>query len=139
MTKTESQNSNPILYLIIGALAFWIYTQSQKTPGPAPTPTPDVEVKSDKALVEGSTKAAKALLAAMADDLDELAVQAVQGKIKTVSDAGRANTQMDEETRTKFKQSMAELWKGKLGDKDLPASASQIFIDTAAGFRKAIK
>ena len=141
MTKIEPQNnSNPILYLIIGALAFWIYTQSQqKAPSPTPTPTPDVEVRSDKALVDGSAKAAKALLQAMADDLDELAAQAVQGKIHTVSDAGKANTEMDEVTRRKFKQSMSDLWKGKLGDKDLPISAPQIFIDTANGFRKAAK
>lgn len=137
MTTTETKSNNPLMLIIIAVMGFVIWQQSQKAP--SPTPTPDVEVKSDKVLIEGSTKAAKALLAGMAEDLESLAVETVQGKVKKVSEAAKVNTEADEATRAKFKAAMAELWKSRLGDGDLQPSASQVFLDTAAGFKKAIK
>lgn len=141
MTTTTDNNdiSKWLPWVAVAVMAFLYFQNKNAVPIDPVNPTPDVEIRSDKALVEGSTKAAKAFVSSMAEDLEFLAADAVQGKVKKVSDAAKVNIESDESTRAKFKAAMAELWKGRLGDGDLPPSASQVFLDTANGFRKAVK
>lgn len=139
MPSETKQQINPWMVVAIAAIGYLLLTRNAPNP-PSPGPAdPVVPAKVDAQLVEGSRVAVKALVEAMAADMNETAKEIADGLSKTVSEVAASNAKRDTDSREAFKKSMAELLKTRLGDGDLKAGSESVFRDVASGFRKAVK
>jgi hypothetical protein len=86
--------------------------------------------------LQGESRAVMAaFVAAMANDMDAVAVEVEQGRARTVAEVSAVNVQRDIVTRNRFKADMARMMEPRLGNAALPPTAKQTFNDIAAGFR----
>lgn len=138
-SSETKQQINPWMVIAIAVVGYLLLTRNATNP-PGPNPIdPVAPAKIDAQLVEGSRVAVKALVEAMARDMDATAKEVADGQSKTVSEIALANVKRDTDSREVFKRSMAELLKSRLGDGDLRAGSESVFRDVASGFRKAVK
>lgn len=100
---------------------------SPVVPDPITPDMPSLSKESRKAMIE--------FVQGMASDMDAVAKEIGDGKLKTVLDVSGYNVKRDIDTRNTFKKSMATILAQRLGNADLPPDGSKIFAEVANGFR----